>query len=143
MSSRAVTFLRTLTGFAVSVVASLSVAAYREAAGGLAAPALSSPASSLLSRFATSGAGLTAIGLAGFAVGLAPLALMRASLRRPFLTGLGAGLFWLCLALAGKPYSLGLTAPPGIAIVSVFLAVIVSGAAIGRSVLSGENERPR
>ena len=142
MSPRAVTFLRTLAGFAVSVVASLSVAAYRETAGVQGVRALPSPASSLLSRLVASGPGLTVIGLAGFAVGLAPLALMRASLRRPFLNGLGVGLFWLCLAFAGKPYSLGLTAPPGIAIVSVFLAVIVSGAAIGRSVLSGENERP-
>ena len=130
MKATARLFARALAGFGISVVAALYVATRQDAPG---------DGGSLPSGFLASLAALTAIALAGFAVGLAPLAFLRSPLRRPFLTGLGAGLFWLCLAIPGRPYSLGLTAPGGIGIVSVFIAVLVSGASIGHSFLDGGN----
>jgi hypothetical protein len=48
-----------------------------------------------------------------------------------------AGLFCVALAVAGVPYSLGLTAPAGILIVSVFLAVFVSAVSIGVALSKG------
>ena len=69
------------------------------------------------------------------------MAFLGGSVRLPFPTGAGVGLFWLGLALAGEPYSLGLKMPAGLGIVSVFLAVLVSGASIGASLLKEGNGR--
>ena len=139
MSSRAASLGRASFGFGLSVVAALSVVAQREISGVGRVEFLAAPAP-FTYRFLLWGPALTVVALLGFGLGLLPLAFMRGSIRYPLLAGAGVGLFWLCLAIAGLPYSLGLTAPAGAGLVSVFLGVLVSGAAIGRSVLSGESE---
>ncbi len=132
-------FAHALLGFGLALVSALSVVAWRGATGSPATAAgLGEAATALLPRLAALAPRLTALGLLGFAVGLSPAALLRAAPPWPFLGGLGAGAFWLLLAISGTPYSLGLTAPAGVLIVSVFLGVLVSGAAIGSALGKGE-----
>lgn len=121
---RAAPLAKALLGFGLSV----SVALALLARSGSDSPGLANLAA------------LCALALLGFAIGLLPAALLGGSIRFPFLAGAGVGLFWLALALAGKPYDLGLKAPAGIAILSVFLGVFVSGAAIGAALLKSEAE---
>lgn len=83
---------------------------------------------------------LTALAALSFAIGLAPLLFFRGRFAWPLLAGAAAGLFWLALAWAGAPYSLGLTAPAGLAIVSVFLGVLISAASLARSFV--QQDRP-
>ncbi|MBK9967344.1 MAG: hypothetical protein IPP07_21695 [Holophagales bacterium] len=51
--------------------------------------------------------------------------------------GFGLSVFVALSVVAGVPYSLGLTAPAGILIVSVFLAVFVSAMSIGVALSKG------
>lgn len=122
---KAAPFAGALLGFELSVLASLALVA-RAGAGGKGPGGLG--------RLA----GLAGLALLGFAIGLVPAVLLRGTIRFPFLTGLGVGLFWLGLAVAGEPYTLGLKAPAGIGLVSVFLGVFVSGGSIGASLLKAE-----
>lgn len=125
--SRLASTLPALAGFALATLAALGLAASREATG-----------RALVARAVLWAPPLAGLGLAGYGVGLVPVLLLRARVPRPFLAGLGTGLFWLVLALAGAPYDLGLKAPAGLFLVSVFLGVLVSGAAIGSSLAKGE-----
>ncbi len=95
------------------------------------------PSSALVFHLLVWAPSLLAVALLGFAVGLAPLLLLRAPVPWPWATGFGAGLFWVALASAGVPYSLGLTAPAGLLVVSRFLAVFVSAVSIGVALARG------
>jgi hypothetical protein len=127
-----------MAGFGLSVLVALSVVAWRLAdAPDRGVRDAARPASRLAVLFLARVPSLLALALLGFAVGLVPLVLLRAPVRRPLVTGVTAGLFWVALALAGVPYSLGLTAPAGILVVSVFLAVFVSAVSIGIALSEG------
>lgn len=129
---------RACAGFALSVLAALSVVVWKGAAApGGGAAELAGPASAFGSRLLALAPPLLPLALLGFAAGLVPAALLRAAVPRPLAAGAGAGLFWVALAIAGAPYSLGLTAPAGILIVSAFLAVFVSAASIGAALSRG------
>jgi len=129
---------KAMLGFGLSVSIALSVVAYRSAS----APdrnvhEFPTQSSDLAFHLLIWAPALLALALLGFAIGLVPLVLLRAPVRWPFVTGAVAGLFWVALAVAGVPYSLGLAAPAGILIVSVFLAVFVSAMSIGVALSKG------
>jgi hypothetical protein len=126
---------RTAAGFGLSVFASLSLLAWRDAGAARAGEAAAARGALFSFPFPVWAGALTLLALGAFAVGLVPVVFLGGSVKRPFATGAGVGLFWVALALAGEPYSLGLRMPAGLAIVSVFLAVLVSGAAIGASLM--------
>lgn len=129
---------KAMLGFGLSVFVALSVVAYRSASAPdrnvHEFPTQSSALSFQLLIWAPA---LLALALLGFAIGLVPLLLLRAPVRWPSATGAVAGLFWVALAVAGVPYSLGLTAPAGTLIVSIFLAVFVSAMSIGVALSKG------
>ncbi len=129
---------KAMLGFGLSVFIALSVVAYRLAtAPDRNVHEFPTPSSELAFNLLIWVPALLALALLGFAIGLVPLVLLRAPVRWPLATGGVAGLFWVGLALAGVPYSLGLTAPAGILIVSVFLAVFVSAMSIGIALSKG------
>ncbi|MFN7988621.1 MAG: hypothetical protein U0529_14190 [Thermoanaerobaculia bacterium] len=139
MKARHASFLKSLLGFGLSVFAALSVVSYRLASAPdrdiREAP---THAAAFARHLFITAPFLCALALLGFAVGLVPAVLLRAAVPRPVATGIGIGLFWVVIGIAGVPYSLGLTAPAGIFIVSVFLAVFVSAASIGVALARGQ-----
>ena len=127
-----------MAGFGLSVAFALLVVAYRDAtAPDRNVHEFPTQSSALAFHLLIWVPGLLGLALLGFAIGLVPQLLLRAPVRWPFIAGVVAGLFWVALALAGVPYSLGLTAPAGIVIVSAFLAVFVSAMSIGMALSKG------
>ena len=129
---------KAMGAFGLSVFFALSVVAYRLASGpNRNVHEFPTQSSALAFQLLIWAPALLGLALLGFGIGLVPLVLLRAPVRWPFATGAVAGLFWVALALAGVPYSLGLAAPAGVLIVSVFLSVFVSAMSIGVALSKG------
>ena len=133
--------LTALASYSLVTFVALSLVAARASSGRPGLPReFSAEAFPFRLGFPSWGFLLTALAALSFLVGLVPLLVFRGRVPWPLVAGAGAGLFWLALGFAGPPYSLGLTAPAGLAIVSVFLSVLVSAASLGRSFLQQDRE---
>lgn len=125
-------------GFGLPVSAALSVVAYRSATtADRNIHEFPTPSSALAFHLLVWVPGLVTLALAGFVIGLVPVLLLRVPVRWPYPSGLGAAAFWVALAVAGVPFSLGLSAPTGILVVSVLLALSVSAISIGVALSHG------
>lgn len=133
-----------VAGYGLVVAAALGLVA-RRAVPGAAGRVAEFPATAFpfVHGFAVWGPLLAAAAMAAFAAGLVPLVLLRGSIRHPLVAGGACGLLWLLVALAGAPYTLGLTAPAGLGLVSFFMGAFVSAGSIGASMMRGEGEGPQ